>query len=99
MRNVSRPEAEMLNEWLGPIFMSERRMSVKFAVAAVLVLHLPFGAERSANSIAMLATEHYLPNHIDLSPSSAGSILKILARHGLVSFRNNRNGRVWWRAV
>ena len=83
LRDISKVRAEIINEWIGGVFMAKRRMSVKFAIAHVLLFDMRVGERWTAKRIARKA-EEYLNQHIHINPNSASSLMRALFKAGKI---------------
>ena len=98
MQNVSAGQIEAVNEYLGDIYMSRRRLPVKLALGAVILFDCRLGEPYSANEIAHKCLR-YINKNMSVTANSVSGFLKVMFTHGLVGYEQQHRGRVWWKAV
>lgn len=100
VKDITRRQMDLINEWIGDTFMSQRRMSVKFAVAKVLLFDMGYNEGWTAAQISKKA-ESYLAQSIIVNPNSASSILNAFINAGKVTFtiESGMKGKRMYRRV
>jgi hypothetical protein len=96
MHDLSPSQIRQVNEYLGDIFISRRRMQVKLAVGAVLLYEYEVGEPFSSATIANKCLR-YINKNISVSSNSVSGFLKVMFSKGLLSYEQHHSGRVWWR--
>lgn len=98
MQNLTTAQIEAVNEYLGDIFMSRRRLPVKLALGAVMLFDCRLGEGYSANEIAHKCLR-YINKNMSVTANSVSGFLKVMFVHKLVSYEQEHRGRVWWRTA